>query len=800
MSDDKKSRLMADLFGDKSAEPAPAKQRTMLDDILSGKPSGPAPTEAAATPPRQRTMLDDILSGKPSTAGAEPAPGRQRGMFDDLLSSKPSAAPAADATPSRPRSMFDDMLSSKPAGEEAAAGGDVSLGGYEPSASRTGRRGRQRAPPADPLDLFSPKPPSSPARTAPAAAAPASALAARARPAEQPVEPAPAAAPPAAAAAAASWMDSLGMTPAPAAAPEPAPPPPQPATARRELFPPDSGALAAREKELTEEWTAKLAEANKQIAERDSEIVKLKSGCTGHEMEKQRLEEHIALLKRMAEDERRQLEESYQHRLATAEESYRRREKQLTDENNRLRDEFRDRMKRYQEETSWAASSHLRHLSTIEGVQSAELGRLRATYEESLAGLRGEHETVVARLTQLRDTERDAAKSAGQVGGMLDDAIQQLQRTSDVTEDLLARVSHKYDVTLQARETLLIEKEKQLKDTETKLERLQKDTASEREHLQDLITKLQHNLDSSSAEAKEATLRLQQQQARVEARESALDKERASLLGRVEQERHQIERLRQELLEEQKLWLQEVNAERHEIAAAHARLDARLRIAGLERAPGRGQFVPDHQPTLAELDGMYRALVEERTAVSTERDRLAALQAEAKQAVLAADSREQAMSRELERLQSQAQLLKLKSQEVEDVSELAVRSRDEGRRALEEAHQLRQQLTKSQLLLERQQAKLKAQERLLAQERLQLSHQRQSAAAGAADLLGSPARPSGPPDAWGGGERTLGDGAAGGPELIPVDPAVLLWKLRADEDREFLDREAAFLKQLTSPS
>ena len=50
---------------------------------------------------------------------------------------------------------------------------------------------------------------------------------------------------------------------------------------------------------------------------------------------------------------------------------------------------------------------------------------------------------------------------------MLDDAIQQLQRTSDVTEDLLARVSHKYDVTLRARETLLLEKEKQLKGAVT---------------------------------------------------------------------------------------------------------------------------------------------------------------------------------------------------------------------------------------------------------------------------------------------------------------------------------------------
>ena len=73
------------------------------------------------------------------------------------------------------------------------------------------------------------------------------------------------------------------------------------------------------------------------------------------------------------------------------------------------------------------------------------------------------------------------------------------------------------------------------------------------------------------------------------------------------------------------------------------------------------------------------------------------------------------MARELERLQSQAQLLKLKSQEVDDVSELAVRSREEGRRALQEAHQLRQQLTKTQLMLERQQAKLKAQEKLVTQ-------------------------------------------------------------------------------------
>ena len=50
-------------------------------------------------------------------------------------------------------------------------------------------------------------------------------------------------------------------------------------------------------------------------------------------------------------------------------------------------------------------------------MQSAELGRLRATYEESLAGLRGEHETVVARLTQLRDSERDAVRTSGQFGG-----------------------------------------------------------------------------------------------------------------------------------------------------------------------------------------------------------------------------------------------------------------------------------------------------------------------------------------------------------------------------------------------
>ena len=34
-------------------------------------------------------------------------------------------------------------------------------------------------------------------------------------------------------------------------------------------------------------------------------------------------------------------------------------------------------------------------------------------------------------------------------------------------------------------------------------------------------------------------------------------------------------------------------------------------------------------------------------------------------------------------------------------------------------------------------------------------------------------------------------------QVIAVDPAVLLWKLRADEDRQFLDREAAFLRQIT---
>ena len=42
--------------------------------------------------------------------------------------------------------------------------------------------------------------------------------------------------------------------------------------------------------------------------------------------------------------------------------------------------------------------------------------------------------------------------------------------------------------------------------------------------------------------------------------------------------------------------------------------------------------------TVAELDGMYRALVEERTAVAEERDKLTALQAEAKQVRLASSA------------------------------------------------------------------------------------------------------------------------------------------------------------------
>ncbi|XP_037077923.1 fas-binding factor 1-like [Pollicipes pollicipes] len=683
----------------------------MLDDILSGKQSGPPPAEA--TPQRQRTMFDDILSSKPSGSA--------------------SSAPA-EATPSRQTTLFDDMVSGKPTADDG--GGDVNMGGYEPSATRSGRPRRQRAPPAaDPLNLFSPKQPSSPA--------------------------------------------------------------PQ-----RELFSEREGAALAREKRLNDDWSARLAEVNKMLAEKEAEVLKLQSASGAHQLEKERLEEHIALLKRLAEEERSQLEESCRHRLATADESYQRREKQLMEENSRLRDEFRDRLKRHQEEASWAATSHLRHLSTIEGVQSAEFGRLKTTYEESLAGMRGEHEMVVARLSELRNAEVDAVRSTSKYTGMLDDAIHQLQKTSDVTEDLLARISHKYDVTLQARETLLREKEQQLKETEGKLERVQQDTTKEREHLQELIAKLQYNLDASSSEAKEAKHRLEQQQVRVEAREAALDRERSALVERVERERQQLEGFRRELLEEQRLWLEEVNSERHDIAAAHARLDARLRLAGLPERSRGTKFVPDHQPTVAELDGMYRTLAEERTAAAEERDRLAALQAEAKQAVLAADSRQQAMSRELERLQSQAQLLKLKSQEVDDVSEMAMRTRDDGRRALDEAHALRGELTKQQLLLERQQSKVKAQEQLLAQERMRLIQERQARPSRARPGPGpgpGPASGAGLSVPVGGAERTLGDGAPGS-EVVSVDPTVLLWKLRADEDREFLDREAAFIKQLTSSS
>ena len=63
-------------------------------------------------------------------------------------------------------------------------------------------------------------------------------------------------------------MDSLGVTPAPETGPAP-----QPAD-RRELFPAGDG--AARERRLTEEWTARLAELNTQLADRDSQIVTLK--------------------------------------------------------------------------------------------------------------------------------------------------------------------------------------------------------------------------------------------------------------------------------------------------------------------------------------------------------------------------------------------------------------------------------------------------------------------------------------------------------------------------------------------
>lgn len=50
-------------------------------------------------------------------------------------------------------------------------------------------------------------------------------------------------------------------------------------------------------------------------------------------------------------------------------------------------------------------------------------------------------------------------------------------------------------------------------------------------------------------------------------------------------------------------------------------------------------------------------------------------------------------------------------------SQMAVRTREEGRLALQEARQMQQQLTKERLSLEREQAKLRAQEKLVAQVR-----------------------------------------------------------------------------------
>ncbi|XP_039681316.1 fas-binding factor 1-like isoform X5 [Perca fluviatilis] len=498
------------------------------------------------------------------------------------------------------------------------------------------------------------------------------------------------------------------------------------------------------------------------------------------------------------------MENTHKARVKLLEESAAQRETQARQECEDLMERLATVTRSAEQERSELQNQYQRKLAMAQQDRDREVERLRDLQRKSVLEMKKDHEDQVQRLKKLKDEEIDAVTSATSQTRSLTVVIEQMEQFSSRLGDISSRVESTHEHTAHGLEQGTRHRDEQLRMMQDRLAQQQKAMAEERSYLKEIISRMDTQLNEQQRQLEKERWKITAEQAKAESTQRGLEGERHALNMQINMEREELERAKSALLEEQKSVMQHCAEERRKLAAewAHFHAMEKQRHERAERdissllEKREGSIISLAQEQ-ADLKLHTAELKQKEMAVAQERETLERLREE--------------LDREKERISSTALRLKTRAQEVEAFSKLAAEKFEEGEGALQEAKRVEAEHEARLRNIHSQTEWLRQQEQRILQERMRLSHLQKDTERLQLDTPITSLAQMIPP--------TLPDAGSvlPNPELsstlnIPpptsfansqsmaLQASLALWKYTAEKDREYLRDEQIFLENLKKKS
>ncbi|XP_004918510.1 fas-binding factor 1 isoform X2 [Xenopus tropicalis] len=501
------------------------------------------------------------------------------------------------------------------------------------------------------------------------------------------------------------------------------------------------------------------------------------------------------------------IENAHRSRLKLVEDSARQREERLRLENQELSAQYLSRCQSTETEKAELLAQYQKKLTEFQQEKELELERIRELQRVFVQEMCRDHEEQLQRLKRLKDQEIDAVTSASSHTRSLNTVIEQMESFSHKLSDLSHRVESTQQTTSHELETGARQREGQLRALQEQLSRQQKDMEQERNSLRMVITNMETRLIEQSRLLEQERWRVTSEQAKVESLQRSLEEQRRVVTQQMAIEREELERAKSALLEEQQSVMSRCTEERRKLAAEWSDFHTQQKLSK-ERAEKEANRVIVAE---TQREGAIINLAKEQAELKIKASELLNKEEQLFLAREAMEKERQDLRLEKERVNASALRVRQRAEEIESMSKLASQRYEEGEKALEEAckieseHQGRLRAIQQKLEILRQQEEHIHQERLsLAQQRRQLNQLQQELPT--ASVL-FPARPPEPPLMAQNGKFTakaIGIPAAlqetSKPQVTEFHAKLALLKMSAQQDRDFLEEEQAFLETLRKPN
>ncbi|XP_053425506.1 fas-binding factor 1 isoform X2 [Nycticebus coucang] len=551
----------------------------------------------------------------------------------------------------------------------------------------------------------------------------------------------------------------------------------------------------------TAQLQAELLQSQGQLAELVAQVRKLELERAQHKL-------LLESLQQRQQADLELIESTHRSRIKVLETSYQQREERLRRENEELSARYLSHCQEAEEARTELTAQHQRRLAAAEQEKDQEMERLRELQRVSIQEMRKDHEKQLQWLKRLKDQEIDAVTSATSHTRSLNGIIEQMEKFSNNLNELSSRVEASHLATSQEWELGTRHRDEQLRALQEQLGRQQRDMEEERNQLQEVIRKMETRLSEQSRLLEQERWRVNAEQSKVESMQHSLEEQRKVMAQQTAMERAELERAKSALLEEQKSIMHKCGEERRRLATEWAEFFTQQQLSKerAERQVERAlQVDTQRESTLVSLAKEQAELKIKANELRVKEEQLAAERE-------ALERERQELRLEKERVSATALRIRLRSEEVENMSKVASEKYEEGERALCQARQVQAEQQARLQVVQQQQERLRQQEQNMHQEHLSLAQQRQQLDRMRQDL---PSSLSGLlPNTQGLAASSLSALLAPAPtplqcrqplaSLAPghsnLHAKLVLLKHAAEQDRDFLENEQFFLETLKKAS